>query len=147
MCGVRSDDTWDDGPGGPPAPPLSSSFCQTPLCQPSTNDSHAIRRRPVLLRARLRFQYFLDSQPFFYSDFQSPIANCQSAILLPLSRNRLDSRQRLLLLANALDCVNLAERQFEIQTEKRFAQAGCFGAQLVFTHIAILLDLFASSHY
>jgi len=43
----------------------------------------------------------------------------------------LDPRQRFLFLANALDCINLAEREFEVQAKQRLTQTHCFGAQLV----------------
>jgi len=78
---------------------------------------------------------------------KSAIGNCQSAILLAsLARDRLNSCERFLLLANAFDCVNLAQGQFEFQTEKRLPQTRCFSTQFVLTQLAILIDFFTSFH-
>jgi hypothetical protein len=70
-----------------------------------------------------------------------------AGLRLTLPGDRLDTRQRSLFLANALDCLYFAESKIKLQTKERLFQTRGLGLQFLFRQILILVPLFAPLHF
>src|ERR687885_2928355 len=67
-------------------------------------------------------------------------------LLLPRAHQGLDAGERLLLAADGLDGVHLAERELEVEAEERLLQPRGLRPQLLVGHVVQALQLVVSLH-